>query len=75
MVKQLKIDWTRCDGHGLCALVFPGAIASDEWGFPLIRSSVVRDADLPHARRAVALCPSLALRLETADRSSMGRRG
>ena len=71
-MKQLKIDWTRCDGHGLCVLVFPDAVASDEWGFPLIRRIVVNDADLPHARRAVALCPSLALRLETTARSSVG---
>ncbi len=31
---KLEIDWTRCDGHGMCAALLPGRIALDEWGFP-----------------------------------------
>lgn len=33
-MSQPQIDWTRCDGHGLCIEVFPAAIMSDEWGIP-----------------------------------------
>ena len=67
---RLEIDWTRCDGHGLCHALLPGRIAVDEWGFPIITDAVVSGpridgADLAAARRAVAACPALALRLET----------
>ena len=61
---RLEIDWTRCDGHGLCARLLPERISLDEHGFPVLP---VRDIDEPllaHARRAVAVCPRLALRLE-----------
>jgi ferredoxin len=64
----LAIDWTRCDGHGLCAELLPERISRDEWGYPLIRPtgpSGGGPAPPPDAaeRRAVALCPALALRL------------
>lgn len=61
---KLHIDWTRCDGHGLCAELLPQRIALDEWGFPLVRPDDLTEAELAAARRAVHLCPALALRLE-----------
>jgi ferredoxin len=63
-MSKLEIDWTRCDGHGLCASLLPGRIARDEWGFPVLAPTPVRDAEVVDVRRAVALCPALALRLE-----------
>jgi ferredoxin len=57
----LEIDWTRCDGHGLCAALLPDRISRDEWGFPVLHGT-----NLPPdtaVRRAVAACPALALRL------------
>ena len=60
----LEIDWTRCDGHGLCMELLPDRIVSDDWGFPLLRRTPVTPDELPDARRAVAMCPALALRLE-----------
>jgi ferredoxin len=71
-MKQLEIDWTRCEGHGLCAQVLTDAIALDEWGYPLIRRARFADDELIEARRAVALCPALALRLESVDRHEAG---
>lgn len=60
---RLEIDWTRCDGHGLCAALFPERVRLDDWGFPIIADGGL-DADLvDHARRAVFACPALALRL------------
>jgi ferredoxin len=59
----LTIDWTRCDGHGLCTALLPAGIAADEWGYPILdadRLGRERPADL---KRAAAVCPSLALRL------------
>jgi len=64
---QLEIDWTRCDGHGMCAELLPDQINRDHWGFPLIRSHVT---DERRARRAVALCPALALRLSAGGRDA-----
>jgi ferredoxin len=65
MTARLEIDWTRCDGHRLCAELLPEFIKSDEWGFPIIRSVPVPENLIIDARRAVWACPSLALRLES----------
>ncbi len=56
---RLDIDWTRCDGHGLCAALAPERIRRDEWGFPLLTPL---DWGARDARRVVAACPALALR-------------
>lgn len=58
---RLEIDWTRCDGHGMCAAVLPTHITRDEWGFPVITGT--ERADEADLRRVVAVCPVLALRL------------
>ena len=62
-MNKLEIDWTRCDGHGLCAGLLPGDIVLDEWGFPVLRDREITAGELPDARRAVLACPALALRL------------
>ena len=62
---RLDIDWTRCDGHGLCARLLPEQVHLDEWGFPVITTPEVAEPMAQHARRAVAACPQLALRLTT----------
>jgi ferredoxin len=61
---HLGVDWTRCDGHGLCAALLPDRVGRDEWGFPLFHSPAVPAADESEVRRAVAACPALALRLD-----------
>jgi ferredoxin len=61
---NLEIDWTRCDGHGLCAALLPRRITRDEWGFPVLHDTQPHD-DVAALRRAVAACPALALRLST----------
>jgi ferredoxin len=67
----LRVNPIVCDGHGLCAELFPEAIELDEWGYPIIKPGPVPRSLEAHARRAVAACPVLALRLE---RSETGRR-
>ena len=64
MRQRLAIDWTRCDGHGLCAQLLPARIALDEWGFPLISNAPVRSDERAQVRRAIGVCPALALRLD-----------
>jgi ferredoxin len=61
---QLAVDWTACDGRGLCAELLPELVERDDWGFPLISEGAVPAALLDHARRAVDSCPTLALRLQ-----------
>ena len=41
-MKTLQIDWTRCDGHGLCAELSPEQITLDDWGYPIIAKPRVR---------------------------------
>ena len=60
---DLGIDRTRCAGHGLCAELLPELIRLDDWGYPIIAAGPVPDHLAAHARRAVAACPALALRL------------
>jgi ferredoxin len=59
----LSIDWTRCDGHGLCHVLLPDRIGLDEWGFPVLHHTAVNAVDEPDVRHAVAACPALALHL------------
>lgn len=61
-VGKLVVDWSRCDGRGLCAHLLPELIRLDGDGYPV-------SADMPvpawleaDARRAVDMCPALALR-------------
>jgi len=60
---RIEVDWTRCDGHAMCALLLPENIRSDPDGFPVVEDPMVRHEAVRHARRAVAACPALALRL------------
>lgn len=64
---RLAVDWTACDGRGLCAELLPEMVRRDDWGFPLIADDAVPASLMGHAKRAVAACPTLALRLEAAQ--------
>ena len=70
---KLAVDRIKCDGRGLCAELIPERIELDEWGYPIVRGEPIgRDLE-KHARRAVAACPTLALRLERAATSRTTR--
>lgn len=64
----LRFNPILCDAHGLCAELFPERIELDEWGYPIIDGSPVPRSLEAHARRAVAACPVLALKLEARTR-------
>jgi ferredoxin len=64
MSHVLRVNPISCDAHGVCADLLPEIIDLDPWGYPIIESDRVPDHLLPHARRAVAACPTLALILE-----------
>lgn len=59
---RLRVDWPSCEGRGLCHELLPELISLDRWGFPVIAREVPEEL-LPAARRTVAGCPRLALRL------------
>ena len=61
---HLRVNPIRCDAHGHCAELLPELIELDEWGYPIIAEGPVPDGLQGEARRAVALCPRLALLLE-----------
>jgi ferredoxin len=63
---RLTVDPIACDGHGLCADLFPEGIDFDDWGFPIVSGDEIPEHLLSRARHAVRTCPKLALRLEQA---------
>lgn len=63
MADRLHIDWTACDGRGLCAELLPELLTPDEWGYPRQRAGEVPRALDGAARQAVRRCPAQALHL------------
>lgn len=63
MVDRFRVNMIECDGHGLCAELVPELIRLDEWGYPILAPAGVPPQLAKHARRAVSLCPKLALSL------------
>ena len=68
MAVTLRVNPIACSGHGVCAELLPELIELDEWGYPIVDPHPVSPALDPEARRAVAACPALALRLLKAQR-------
>jgi ferredoxin len=65
---EIAINRIRCDGRGLCAELVPEIIRLDDWGYPIIAPGPVPAHLLPHAQKAVASCPVLALALREVAR-------
>ena len=65
---RLRIDWTACDARGMCIELLPELLEADPWGYPRARSGsgdpIVPRELAEHARRAVDVCPRLALQLQ-----------
>jgi ferredoxin len=66
---RIEVDPIACDGHGMCAELLPELIELDDWGYPVIAAVDIPRRLRPLARRAVRVCPTLALRLRQAERS------
>ena len=62
---RLRVNPIACTGHGMCAELLPELIALDQWGYPIVSSGPVPGPLVPHTRRAAAVCPTLALLIET----------
>lgn len=61
--KRLVVDWTLCQGHGLCAGVVPDVIELGVDGYPTGASATIHPRMHKQAQRAVRRCPALALRI------------
>jgi ferredoxin len=59
----LRVNPLACDAHGLCVQALPEMISPDPWGYPVLSPHPVPAHLLAHAKRAVELCPTLALML------------
>jgi NADH:ubiquinone oxidoreductase subunit F (NADH-binding)/ferredoxin len=64
---RLTVDWTRCQGHGLCSRLVPELVHMDEHGYPDFLDAPVPFWLEREARQAVAMCPALALSLRKPD--------
>lgn len=69
---HLRVNPITCDGHGLCAELFPERVTLDDWGYPIIDERPIPAELEEHARRAVDACPTLALALIPHSRGSGG---
>lgn len=65
--QRLAVDWTRCQGHGLCAHLVPELIHVDAQGYPVMLNIPVPTWLEKDAEQAVHMCPALALRLTSAE--------
>lgn len=63
MTQKLAVNPIRCDAHGMCAELLPERISLDDWGYPILDGRPIPPALAELARRAVAACPTAALRL------------
>ena len=67
MSVRLRVNPIACEGHGMCAELFPEWIELDDWGYPIVADGPVPPELLEHARRAAGACPTLALLLESSS--------
>jgi len=62
--QRLRVDWSTCRAHEVCAQVLPELITLDEWGYPVVATHhELPDGLRRRAGQAAAACPNLALRL------------
>ena len=64
MSEILRVNPIACTGRGVCAELLPEVITMDPWGYPIVPRGELDDDLLELARKAVAACPVLALRLQ-----------
>jgi ferredoxin len=72
MTQRIEVNPIACDAHGLCAELLPELIELDDWGYPVIAAVDIPRRLRPLARRAVSVCPTLALRVRTAAANAPG---
>ena len=62
--ESLVVDMVKCDGHGICAWLFPERVDLDDWGYAWVDPAPIETPrDRRAARAAVRACPRRALTL------------
>ena len=62
--ETLVVDMVKCDGHGICAWLFPDRIGLDDWGYAWVDTTAIETPrERRAARAAVRACPRRALSL------------
>jgi ferredoxin len=64
MTARLRVNPIACTGHGMCAELLPEIVTLDQWGYPILARGPIPRHLAEHVRRAVRLCPTLALLAE-----------
>ncbi|WP_030376418.1 NADH-quinone oxidoreductase subunit NuoF family protein [Streptomyces rimosus] len=62
--QRLLVDWTLCQGHGLCADLVPGMVRLGADGYPERAAMPLPARMRRRAQLAVRRCPALALRIQ-----------
>ncbi len=71
--RHVRVDPIACEAHGMCGELLPEMVALDEWGYPIVDGRPLPAALVAHAERAVAACPTFALRIERAAQTAAPR--
>ena len=64
---KVIVDWTLCDGNGVCADEAPGVFELDDDDALRLLKDTVEGEDAARAQNAVRLCPKGALSLTDAS--------
>lgn len=64
---RLRVDPIACDGIGLCAHLAPDVVELDRWGYPVVATGPMTDAEAGSARRAARACPRRALWIDAGE--------
>lgn len=62
--QYLRVNPITCVARGMCAELLPEQVKLDEWGYPILKGDPLPPQLVTHARRAIAECPTLALRAD-----------
>ena len=61
MTLRISIDWTRCNGIGICESIAPDHFEVGDDGALMVRRVDVADAERESLDEAVRACPTMAL--------------
>ena len=60
---RIVVDWSLCDGNGLCTKAAPKLLAVDEQDALRVLKETFGEEDVRQAHQAVKVCPKAALRI------------
>ena len=67
---KIVVNWSLCDGNGLCAKAAPELLALDADGSLHVLKETFGDESIERARKAVQVCPKCALSVADGEMGS-----